>query len=164
MAKRNVAISTHADVERAKRNSPRERFERPGGANRPNGRLLPRWPPPSLASTTLLQLLHDLVQVEARSLLSLGVLLERHDELGNKVLRWHGQKRMIEQPVVVRVRCDVRPLVGIEAEVIDFWNSEGGKRIGPDQQRPGRSLLHEDELPVVVPEADELLVVVAVKE
>ena len=89
----------------------------------------------SLAPATFLQLLHDLIQIETRRLLPLGVIPERHKETAHKVLRGHEQEGVIDQPVVVSVRRDVRPFVRIEAEVIDLRHAETGKRVGPDQQR-----------------------------
>ena len=71
---------------------------------------------------------------------------------------------MIEHPVVVGVRCNVRPLVGVQPEVEDLRYTERGERLGPDAHGAGGPLFHERQLPVVVAQAGHLLVVVDVNE
>ena len=71
---------------------------------------------------------------------------------------------MIEKPVVVGVRGDVRPLVRVGAEVEYLGNPQVGERFRPDAQRAGSPLLQEHELPVVVAQCGQLLVVVDVEE
>src|ERR1700730_10391386 len=78
----------------------------------------------SLATAAYLQLLHDLIQVETCSLLPLGVIPEGHEETAHKILRGDEQKGVIDQPVVVGVRRDIRPFVGVKAEVIDLRHAE----------------------------------------
>src|SRR5262249_29865367 len=70
-----------------------------------------------LLPVAFLQLLPDFVQVEARRLLPLRVVLERHQELAYESLGGHEYERMVHDPVVVGVRGDVRPLVRISPEV-----------------------------------------------
>ena len=81
------------------------------------------------------QLLHHFIEVEAGGLLPLRILLEGHQELAHVILRGHENEGVIEHPVVVGVRCDVRPLVGIEPQVEDLGNAQGHERLGPDSQR-----------------------------
>ena len=71
---------------------------------------------------------------------------------------------MIEQPVVVGVRGDVRPFVRIGTEVEDLGDPQVGEWVRPDEHRSLGALLHERQLPVVVAQPGQLLVVVDVKE
>src|SRR5258706_1815865 len=112
----------------------------------------------------LFQFLHDFVQIEAGCLLPLRVVTERGQELAHVILCWHKQEHVIEQPVVVRVRGNVRPLIGIGTEIEDLWNAQASKGIGPEQKLPVGALLHEHYLPVVVSQSDQLLIVVDIEE
>src|SRR6185503_10528204 len=67
-------------------------------------------------------------------------------------------------PIVIGVRGDVRPLIGISTEIEDLWKAQIGKGIGPEQQLSAGPLLHEHELPVVIPQSDQLLIVVDIEE
>src|SRR5215475_866787 len=70
-----------------------------------------------LAPAALLQLLHDFIEIEAGRLLPLRVVLERRQELANEGLRGNEHERVVHDPVVVRVRGDVRALVRVSPEV-----------------------------------------------
>ena len=111
-----------------------------------------------------MQLLHHVVEIEAGGLLPLREFLERHQELAHVVLGGNHQEHVVEQPVVVGVRGDVRPLVGVRPQVEHLRHPERGERLGPDLQRPPDPLFHEHQLPIVEPQAGDLLVVVAVDE
>src|SRR5215467_4897568 len=117
-----------------------------------------------LLAGRLLHLLQDFVQVEGGRLLALRVLPERRQELADERLSRHEHECVIEDPIVVGIRGDVCPLVGIRPEVIELRKPQGHERLGPDTQRPWSALLHEDQLPVVVPQRSDLLVVVDVDE
>src|SRR5262245_66116452 len=83
----------------------------------------------------LLHFLQDFVQVERGRLLPLRVLPERRQELGDVGLSGHEHERVIEDPIVVRVRGDVGPLVRIRPEVVEFREPQGDERLGPDAKR-----------------------------
>src|SRR6185369_136527 len=68
------------------------------------------------------------------------------------------------EKVVEGVRRDVRALVGVRAQVEQFWNAQLGEWLGTDSQRSLRTLLLEHELPVFVTHGDEIAVVVEVDE
>ena len=72
--------------------------------------------------------------------------------------------RVVEDPVVVGVRGDVGPLVGVGAQVEELGHPQRDERLGPDLQRALDALLHEDDLPVVEPQRDQVAVVVEVDE
>src|SRR5215831_2206125 len=110
------------------------------------------------------QLRHDLVEVEAGGLLPLWVLLERSQELGHISLRRDWHERVVEQPVVVCIRGDVPAFIRIRSKIENLWNTKSDERLRPYAERPGRPLLQENELPVVVSETGELLVIVDIKE
>ena len=112
----------------------------------------------------LLQPAEHIVEVEARGLLALRVLPEGGEEFPDVSLRRHQQKDVIDEPIVVGVRFDVHALKGVRAEIEQLWHATGDERLGPDPERAGLSLFREYQLPIVVPQRDELLVVVAVDE
>ena len=68
----------------------------------------------------LLQFSEHLLEVEARRLLSLRILLERHEEITDVALGGHEQEDVIHQPVVVRVRGDVGAFVRVGPEIEDL--------------------------------------------
>src|SRR5210317_873986 len=73
------------------------------GRRRPRGRRRPG-PFYLLRSARRLELLHDLVEAEARRLLQRRVLPERRQELADVSLRRHQQVGAVDQPVVIGVR------------------------------------------------------------
>ncbi len=94
----------------------------------------PVFQPPLLASAALLQFLHDLVQVEAGRLLPWRKLLERSEKLRDVVLSRDQQEDVIQQPVVVRVRRDVRPFVRIGPQIEDLRHAQRREGVRPDKQ------------------------------
>ena len=46
----------------------------------------------------------------------------------------------------------------------DLWHAKGDERLGPDPHRAGLPLFREHDLPIVVAQCHDLLVVVAVDE
>src|SRR6185436_17368817 len=119
---------------------------------------------PAAARCTLRQLFHDDVQAEATRLLAGRKLLERGEELANDVLGGDTDEGVVEPPIVVRVRRHVRPFEWVGQEIEKFWKPQGRGRLTPDLQRSRDALFLEDELPVVVAQADQLGVVVEVEE
>ena len=93
-----------------------------------------------------------------------GYSLKRRQELADIVLRGNHQEDVIHQPVVIGVRGDVGALVRIGAQVEDLGNPQVDERLRPQGQRARDLLLQEHELPVVVAQRRQLLVVVEVEE
>ncbi len=79
-------------------------------------------------------------------------------------LRGQDQVRLGEVPVPVRVRGRVRPLERIGAQVEELRHAQRDERLRPQLEGSARPLLHEDELPVVEPQRDEIAVVREVDE
>ncbi len=71
---------------------------------------------------------------------------------------------MVEKPVVISVRGDVGALVRISPQVENFRNPQVRERVGPNEQCSRGPLLQEHELPVIVAQTNQLLVVVDVKK
>ena len=71
---------------------------------------------------------------------------------------------MIQEPVPVGVRRDVRPLEWVGAQVVHLHQPQFREGLGPDLQRAWRTLLLEHELPVLVAKSDQIAVVVEVDE
>jgi hypothetical protein len=103
-------------------------------------------------------------RLKAGGLLALRILREGRQEFADVGLRRDQQVDVIDQPIVVGVRGDVRALEGVRAEIEQLWHAKGDERLGPDPGRAGLSLFQEYQLPIVVPQRDELPVVVAVNE
>jgi hypothetical protein len=68
----------------------------------------------------------------------------------------------VDRPVPVSVRGDLGPLVGIHAEIEDQRKPPEGERLSPNVQCAGRLLLGEHDLPVAVPQRDDLAVIVEI--
>src|SRR5262245_24556074 len=116
------------------------------------------------AARSLLKLFHHLVNAKSSSFLTRREFLERLEELADDLLRGHTDKGVVEPPVVVRVRRDVGPLVGIRSQIEEFRKAQGGEGLAPHPQRSRGALLRENKLPVVVAQADEVGVIVEVVE
>jgi len=71
---------------------------------------------------------------------------------------------MVEPPVVVRVRRDVRPFVRISSQIEELRKPQRNERLSPNAQRSRDALLLKNKLPVVVAQADEFGVVIEVEE
>lgn len=87
-----------------------------------------------------------------------------HQELTHVILRGHHQEGVVEQPIVVGVRGNIRAFIRIGPEVEDLRYPQVGERIGPNEHRSRGSLLHERQLPVIVAQPGQLLVVVDVQK
>src|SRR5215471_15510110 len=119
---------------------------------------------PAAAYRTLRQLFHHSVQAEAAGLLTWRELLERLEELADDVLGGNTDEGVVEPPVVVGVRRDVRPFVRVGAQIEELRKPQCRKRLTPDSQRSRGALFLEHELPVVVTQADQFGIIVEVVE
>src|SRR5262245_46469526 len=136
------------------------------GARLPSGAANAQYPRPAAFSAPrgLLQRLHDVVDAEARRLLPRREIFEGRDELAHDGLSRHHQERMADAPLVIGVRRDVGPLVGIHSQVVQLRQPQAGERLRPDPQRAFNALLAEHLLPILVADRHELAVVVEVEE
>src|SRR5262245_63182201 len=71
---------------------------------------------------------------------------------------------MVEPPVVICVRRDVRLLIRIGPQVEELRKPQGSERFLPYQQSSLGALFSENKLPVVVAQADQVGVVIEVVE
>ena len=92
------------------------------------------------------------------------VILEGHQELADVILSGDEQEDVIHDPVVIGVRGDVRALVRVRPEIEQFRNPQGDERFRPEAEGARGLLLLEHDLPVVIAQGDQLLVVVDVEE
>ena len=116
------------------------------------------------ATLRLLQSLHDLIDAEARRLLSRRKLLEGRDELPDQSLHWHDHVGMPNYPVVPGVGRNLGPLIGIHAQIEHRGRAQTGERVAPDRQGALCSLFAEIHLPVRHPRGHELPVIVEIEE
>src|SRR5262245_59423738 len=103
-----------------------------------------------LSAAAFLHLLQYLIEVEAGRLLSLGIVFERRQELADDRLRRDKREGVIHDPIVVGVGGSIGALVRIGAKIEYLRETQSCERFGPDPQRSRRTLLHEDELKVVI--------------
>jgi hypothetical protein len=61
---------------------------------------------------------------------------------------------VVNKPVVIGVRGDIRAFVWVRPEVEHFRNPQVRERVGPNEQCSRGPLLQEHELPVVIAKAD----------
>lgn len=80
------------------------------------------------------ELLHHLIDGEARRLLAWWVLNKCVQEIANELLRRQEQVNVINYPVPVGVRGDVRPLEGVCAQVEELRKPQGHQRFLPDSK------------------------------
>ena len=72
---------------------------------------------------------------------------------------------MVDQPIVIRVRGDVRAFVGIGAEVEDEGHTQRrGERFSPDSQGTRRPLLGKHEFPVVITQSHQAGFIVEIEK
>src|SRR5262245_23036072 len=86
------------------------------------------------ASRACPQLFQNLVHAEAARFLARREFLERGQELADDRLRGHTDKCMVEPPVVIRVRCDVRPFIRIGPQIEEFRKPQRSERLTPNPQ------------------------------
>src|SRR5262245_61846069 len=118
---------------------------------------------PSIADR-LLQLLHHLIDRERGGSLARREILEACQELARRRLRTVGDVGVVHHPVPVGIGGDVGAFEGICPEVEELGNAKLRERLGPNSQRPGRSLFHEYDLPVFESQRDYVTVVVEVEK
>src|SRR5215471_9897678 len=116
------------------------------------------------ASRAFPQLVQDLVHAEAARFLAWREILEGGQELADDGLRRHTDKCMVEPPIVIRVRRDVRPFVRIGPQIEELRKPQWCERLTPNPQCSGGALFGEDKLPVVVPQANQIGIIVEVVE
>ena len=90
-------------------------------------------------------LAHHRIEVERRGLLPRRKLLELLDLISHDLLHQIHLRHVIDHPVVVRVRIEVRPLERIAAEVHDGRHAQFHERLLP-LPHGVRALLGEVEL------------------
>ena len=118
----------------------------------------------SVALRRMLQLLHDLVEIETLRLLSRRIILERADEFRGESLESVCQISLVKRPREVGVRRDLRALIGIHAQIKEQRQAPTRKRLAPDIESAGGLLFEENQLPVSNTHCDELAIVVEVDE
>src|SRR4029453_15601491 len=111
---------------------------------------------PSRARDAGREFLHHLIKGEGGGLLPRWKLFERLQKRSHGGLRGHEQIDMVEEPVVMGLRCDAGAFERVGAQIVELRHAQRDKRLGPDPQCAGGALLHEYELPVVVTQAGEL--------
>ena len=120
------------------------------------GHVLAHW-------SALLERFQHLVEREAADLLARREFLERRQELPDVLLRRHEQEDVLDPPLLVAHAIVVGRLERIGAQVEDLRQAQRHERFLPDIEAV-RALLGEDDLPLVVAQADQRAVVVEVEE
>src|SRR5262245_8345069 len=116
------------------------------------------------AAAGLFQIFDDVIEIESGRPLPGRIVLERCQELPRQRLRRHEQEGMPDGPFIVSVGRDIRPLVGVHPQIEHLGKPQAGKGLGPNPQRTFGALLAEDHFPVLVPQRDELAVVIEIEE
>ena len=111
-------------------------------------------PPPTLLNCCSMLLL-DLVDREARLALGRWELFSRCRGTARHRLGRDHQVALVEQPVGLRVRGHFGPLVRVGAPVEHLRDSQPGEGLCPDPHRSGPALFREDDLPVLITQANE---------
>src|SRR5581483_5087867 len=101
---------------------------------------------------------------EAAGLLARREFLECGEELSDNFLRRNEEVRMVEEPVVVGVRRDVRPLVWIGPQIVELRNPQGNERLSPEPERSLGALFFKNDLPIVVTQSHKFGIVIEVEE
>ena len=107
--------------------------------------------------------LQSLVEAEAAGLLARREFLERGEKLTHVLLRRHEHEGVVHAPPSVVDAFVVGALERIGAQVEELRKTQGHERVLPDIQAV-RALFREDDLPLVVAQADQRAVVVEVEE
>src|SRR5262245_63880786 len=102
------------------------------------------------ASRAFPQLCQNLVHAEAACFLARREFLKRFEELSDDGLRRHTNIGMVEPPVVIGVRRDVRLLIRIGPQVEELRKPQGSERFFPYQQSSLGALFGKNKLPVIV--------------
>src|SRR5262245_58656037 len=116
------------------------------------------------ALQTALDLVHDLIDAEARGFLARRVFLEALQKLCHSALGGNQNEDVVENPIPVSVGGDVRHFIRIRTQVENLRHAQRHKRLGPDLHRSLGALFHEHDLEVVETHGDQVAVVVEVEE
>ena len=128
-----------------------------GGRRSARSRYLPPAAPCCIFSTTLLMLKLPAFWLGGNSL-----NVARNSPTMS--LRRHEDKRVADHPVVIGVRRDVGPFVGVHPQIEDLGQPQFSERFGPNRHRARGALFGEDKLPVVVAQAKQVALVAEVEE
>src|SRR5580704_15110357 len=112
----------------------------------------------------LLHLLDDLVDAKALRALTWRIILKRSQELADHGLSRDDHVPLGEHPIVVCVRGNVGPLVGVCPQIEQLGQAQLRERFGPDLQGAGGALFFEYHLPVFVAQGNEIAIVVEVNK
>src|SRR3954469_11455129 len=102
---------------------------------------------------SLFQLLYCLIDRERRRPLARREFLVGLQVLGNEEDTAGHYRSVGHLPVVIGIRRDVSTFIRIGMQIEELRKTEYGKGLGPDLQRPLRSLLHEQTFQVSKPNA-----------
>src|SRR5215467_11382594 len=116
------------------------------------------------ARCAFLQLCQNLVYAKAAGFLARREFLKRFEELSDDGLRRYTNIGMVEPPVVIGVRRDVRLLIRIGPQVEELRKPQGSERFLPYQQSSLGTLFSKNKLPVVVAQTDQVGVIIKVVE
>src|SRR5271168_5397420 len=96
--------------------------------------------------------------------LSRRKFLERCHKRRGDCLRSKDNEIVVHEPLVVRVGSNIGPLIGVGPKIEQLRNAELGERLRPNPHSSGATLLHEDNLPVVKAQTQQIAVVAEVEE
>src|SRR5262244_2218102 len=116
------------------------------------------------ASRAFPQLCQNLVHAEAACFLARREFLKRFEEFSDDGLRRHTNIGMVEPPVIIGVRRDVRLLIRIGPQVEELRKPQGSERFLPYQQSSLGALFGKNKFPVVVAQTDQVGVIIKVVE
>ena len=103
------------------------------------------------------------IDAEAPRLLARREFLEGGEELTNILLRRYEQEDALHAPTFIVHAFMVRGLEGIRAQVEELREAQGYERFLPDVKAM-RTLLGEDDFPLVVAKANKRAVVIEIEE
>src|SRR5262249_45009487 len=106
-----------------------------------------------------------LIDAEARWPLAWRIVFECRQELANDRRTGHNYAGSVRhQPVIICIGSDIGALIGIGAEIEEFWNAQLGEGLRPDAHRSVDALLFKYDLPVLDSRRYEISVIVEIDE
>ena len=111
-----------------------------------------------------LHLLDHRVDAETRRTLARRIVLERLKELADRRQHAVQDPGIGHEPVVIRVRGNIGPLVGVGAQIEHLREAQLGKGFGPNAHGSGCPLFFENHFPVLVAHRDDIAVIVEIDE